>query len=197
MARARFVSLAVVAAIASCAAHVSAQDPQPTVYVAQPPPPMVLDAPRFRFGISGALGGERINDDRTPLSFSAWLVGMDLRFGLQLNDLIGVYVPIHFSGGSGGYEGGGTGSTGTFTAMGMIDFTLFDQLQFGAGFGYGVLNNPKGPALGLRVAGLPIMGRSTFDNRRRGLVLAFDLRVIFSEVGTGVQYMGSVGYEAF
>lgn len=167
---------------------------QPVMY-AQPAPgpePVVIDTPRFRFGVAGVLGGTTVPD----ADFSGWLVGMDFRFGLQLNDLIGIYAQPHFSGGS-GTERGISGGYGVVVGTVNVDFTLFDFVSFGAGVGYGVINNPSGPALHFRAAVYPVSGRSVVDNRRRGLMIGFDLRTIFTELGTGIQYTGGIGYEAF
>jgi len=172
-------------------APMAAQAPPPEVTLAEP-----MDGPRFRFGFSGGFGIERVTNDPYP-TFSAWNVGFDFRLGVQLNDLIGIYVQPHLSGGKGSYEGGLSGGTGVFAVTGMVDFTLADQVAFGAGFGYGVLNNPTGPALAFRAAWYPVVSRSPLGPRRKGLMVGADMRVIFSDVGTGIQFIGSVGYEAF
>ena len=147
------------------------------------------DGPRFRFGFSLGAGFETVDE------FSAWLFGFDFRLGVQINDMIGLYVQPHLSIGQ-GTEGSVSGSTGTFAATAMIDFTIVDRFFAGAGFGYGVANNPSGPALALRAGAYPISERLT-PRRRKGLMVGIDLRAIFTGVGTVVQFMGSVGYEAF
>lgn len=152
------------------------------------------DGPRFRFGFALVGGLERVPD----VDFGAWNVGVDLRLGVQLNDLIGIYVEPHFSGGKGGYGGAVQGSTGIFSTTAMVDFTLFDRLVLGAGVGYGVLNNPRGPAIEARAAFYPVMGRpDPASPRRKGLMIGVTFRTIFSDVGNGLQFTGSLGYEAF
>lgn len=157
--------------------------------------PAAQDGPRFRFGISGGGGGEFIE------GLNAWMVGVDARIGLQINDLVGVYVQPHLSFGrfpaaaSGGVPL--SGSTGTFAFAAMVDFTLNDLIVFGAGAGYGVLNNPSGPMLAARVGAYPIRGRTAGAARRKGLVVSAEMRAIFTDVGNGVQLMAMVGYEAY
>jgi hypothetical protein len=176
-------------------------EPAPVVYTTTgaPVPPAAevtpADGPRFRFGIDFAGGFEKVD----PLTF--WLVGANLRLGVQLNDMIGIYVMPHFSGGK--LTGGGGGierSTGTFAATAGVDITLWDRLFFGGGFGYGVLNNPSGPVLGLRVGGYLVSTRPNLAvPRRKGLAVGMDFRAYFvgGAIGTGVQMMFTLGYEAF
>lgn len=173
-----------------------APSPFATSPTAAPPmTPAVQDGPRFRFGISGGGGGEFVE------GLNAWMVGVDARIGLQINDLIGVYVQPHLSFGrfpaaaSGGVPL--SGSTGTFAFAAMVDFTLNDLLVFGAGAGYGVLNNPSGPMLAARVGAYPIRGRTEGTSRRKGLVVSAEMRAIFTGSITGVQAMAMVGYEAY
>jgi hypothetical protein len=159
------------------------------------PPPLTLEAPdgpRFRGGIAFTGGREFVSN----ADFSATMFGVDGRLGVQLSDLFGLYVEPHLSFGS---AGGIEGSTGTFAAVAMADFTFLDALFVGAGFGYGVFNNPSGPALGLRAGGYPVKRVSTDKPRRVGLVLSLESRFVFlgDPFGTGIQIMGAIGYEAF
>lgn len=157
--------------------------------------PAVQDGPRFRFGIAGGGGGEFVE------GLNAWMVGFDARFGVQINDLIGVYVQPHLS--FGRFLAAATGSvplsgfTGTFAVAAMVDFTLNDLLVFGAGAGYGVLNNPSGPMLAARVGAYPLRGRTRGTARRKGLVVSAEMRAIFTGSVNGVQLMAMVGYEAY
>lgn len=173
--------------------------PEPVASEASPvaPPAEITpaDGPRFRFGIDFAGGFEKVDD------FTFWLVGANLRLGVQLNDMIGIYVMPHFSGGKLTGGSGGIGeSTGTFAATVGADVTLFDRLFFGGGFGYGILNNPSGPALSLRVGGYLVSTRPNIAvARRKGLAMGMDFRAYFcgGAVGTGIQMMFTVGYESF
>ena len=87
--------------------------------------------------------------------------------------------------------------TGAFSLAGMAEVTLIDRFFAGAGFGFGVLNNPSGPMFQARLGGYPLMGRGENGIRRKGLMVGVDLRTIFVDGATGVLVLGSVGYEAF
>jgi len=169
--------------------------PSPT----QLTPPMTsaparVDGPRFRGGVAFTVGGEFFSN----YDYSAMLFGIDGRFGVQLNDLIGFYIEPHLS--FGGRRGSGySGTTGTFATTAMVDFTFADTFFVGAGVGYIVFNNPSGPALAFRVGAYPAKSFAEVGPRRRGLVVSLETRVGFlgSVDGTGVQIMGAVGYETF
>src|SRR4051812_43708869 len=51
----------------------------------------VADGARFRFGVSGGAGFFTVASETGPGSVSATYFGTDLRFGAQINNLIGVY----------------------------------------------------------------------------------------------------------
>lgn len=91
------------------------------------------------------------------------------------------------------------GITGTFAALLMADVTIADMFVIGAGAGYGVFNNPRGPAIGFRAGVYPVHGVGADGIRRKGLVISFESRLAFlgDPNGTGVMLMGSIGYEAF
>ena len=72
-----------------------------------------------------------------------------------------------------------------------------DRFFVGAGFGYGVLNNPSGAMFQVRAGGYPLMGKADNGIRRRGLLLGVDLRTIFIDGATGILVMGALGYEVF
>jgi hypothetical protein len=158
--------------------------------VGEPP-----DGLRFRGGVAFTLGGEFVSS----VDFSALMFGIDGRLGVQINNLVGVYVEPHLSFGSAGGVSGLGATTSTFAALAMVDFTLFDALFFGAGVGYGIFNSPKGAAIGLRVGGYPVKSVSDDKPRRKGLMLSLDTRIVFLDggYGTGAQVMGAIGYEAF
>lgn len=143
---------------------------------------------RFRGGISGGVGGEFV------FGGTAIMGGVDGRMGVQINDMIGVYAQAHLSFGS---FGGVLGLTGTFTTTAVVDFTFLDQLFVGGGAGFGVFNNPTGPVVHLRAGGYPLQGFGENGIRRKGLMLAFDMRLGFITGDTVVYPMGSIGYEAF
>ncbi|MFW6088056.1 MAG: hypothetical protein ACODAG_12675, partial [Myxococcota bacterium] len=153
-----------------------------------------VDGARFRGGVALTGGGEFVSS----ADFSAKMFGVDGRLGVQLNHLLGLYAALHLSFGSGS-ERGASVSTGTFATFAMADFTFLDALFAGAGIGYGVMNNPSGPALAFRVGGYPLKSAPDDRARRRGLMVSFEARTYFlgDPYGTGLQFMAAVGYEAF
>jgi hypothetical protein len=131
---------------------------------------------------------------------SGGMFGLDGRLGVQWSDLLGFYVQPHLSFGSLSGEAGGvgvTGGTGTFSVAAMAEATLVDRFFFGAGFGYGILNNPSGPMLQARAGGYLLTSRAEDGIRRKGLMAGVDLRTIFIEGATGVLVIASIGYEKY
>jgi hypothetical protein len=162
--------------------------------------PVSADAGRFRFGIDGTVGLESVSVDGAQESLSGLMYGIDLRLGWQFSKLLAVYAQPHLSFGSLGTGVGGvdiSGGTGTIVATVMGEVTFIDRIFAGAGFGYGVFNNPSGPALELRAGGYPLMGVADNGIRRKGLMLSIDFRTVFLDGATGIMFMGCVGYEAF
>jgi hypothetical protein len=90
-----------------------------------------------------------------------------------------------------------SGGTGTFIATVMGEVTLSDRFFAGGGFGYGVFNNPSGPAIDLRAGGYPLVGRGDDGIRRKALMVGVDFRTVFLDGATGILFMGCLGYEAF
>jgi hypothetical protein len=181
------------------AAGAYAQEPAPPPPPAPPGPaaPAVAatstaeqeeDGVRFRGGVSLGAGPMFI-------AYSGFLAGVDGRLGLQINDLIGVYVQPHLSFGT-AKVGAVKGFTGVVAATGLAEVTLMDHFFVAAGGGYGVLNNPNGPVVHFRLGGYPLMG-SGEGARRKGLMLGIDTRLFFVPGDTGMQLMGALGYEAF
>ena len=154
------------------------------------------DGVRFRGGISVGAGGYFGSYETGNADFSATLVGVDGRLGVQINDLIGIYAQPHLSFGT-GKDGAATGFTGLFATSVIADFTFFDRIFVGAGGGFGIVNNPSGPELHLRAGAYPLMDHT--GKRRKGLVLAADLRVILLDApySSAVMPFVSIGYEAF
>jgi hypothetical protein len=132
---------------------------------------------------------------------SGGMFGMDGRIGLQWNDLLGFYLQPHLSFGSLSVDtgGGGTfsGGTGTFSVAAMGEATFIDRFFAGAGFGYGVLNNPSGPMVQARAGAYFLNNRAADGIRRTGFMAGVDLRTIFIEGATGVLVLASVGYEKY
>lgn len=157
------------------------------------------DGMRFRWGIAGGAGPLIVKSSNDSYHFT--YAGADVRLGLQINDAFGVYAQPQF----GVYWAGG--SKGVFGTGGLVgvsfggDYTLFDRLFFGAGLGYGVLNNPSGFELHVRAGGYPLMSKSTTRARRKGLMLGLDFRVHFVSQNnvdyTAIAPTFNIGYEAF
>ena len=154
------------------------------------------DGGRFRWGINGAAGLESVSE----VDASGAMFGFDLRLGWQVNNLLAIYAQPHLSFGSLSMSGAGvelSGFTATFIGTVMGELTFLDRFFAGAGFGYGVFNNPSGLALDFRAGGYPLMGRGPDGIRRDGLMVGVDFRTVFLDGATGILFMGCVGYEAF
>ena len=159
------------------------------------PPPVVVqpqprDGVRFRGGISIGGAGEFVS------GFQAGMFAVDGRLGVQINKLIGIYVQPHVAIGQGSISGV-SGTTGTFAATALIDFTIINRIFVGAGAGFAVANNPYGAAVHFRLGGYPVMRAALDRPRRKGLMLGADMRAFFTQVGPVVEVVGSVGFEAF
>jgi hypothetical protein len=169
----------------------------------EPPPPETQPAPqpmeqqpmahaggpRFRFGFSG--GGGLLLSDLPTFTYG----GIDIRTGLQINDLFAVYLQPQL-----GFYGGGVGA---FTGFGGLvgasvlgEVTLIDRIFAGAGVGYGILNSPSGFEVHLRAGGYPLMSKRE-DGRRKGLMLGVDFRVHFLDGATFIAPTFCLGYESF
>jgi hypothetical protein len=157
--------------------------------LAEPP-----DGVRFRGGGAFTLGGQFVTNN---LGYKGLMFGVDGRLGVQLNNLVGIYVEPHLSFGRAHIDTGASQTIGIFNAIAMVDFTLFDALFVGAGIGYGIVQSAGGAALGFRVGGYPVKSVSEDHPRRKGLMVSFDMRTVFLGGATGIQTMAAVGYEAF
>ncbi|HSC86167.1 MAG TPA: hypothetical protein VLC09_02810, partial [Polyangiaceae bacterium] len=88
------------------------------------------DGARFRFGVAGG-GGFLSGSDSFGGSATYGYGGMDLRFGAQINDLIGVYAQPQL-----GFYGANGGVGGLAGVTALVDFTFLDQFFVGVGAGY-------------------------------------------------------------
>jgi hypothetical protein len=157
--------------------------------------PASEDGSRFRFGVSAGAGP--LLASAGGQSVTPFYGGMDLRFGMQINDLIAIYAQPQL-GFYGGNFGGTTGVGGLLGASVLGDFTFSDRFFAGAGVGYGVLNNPSGPELHFRGGFYPLVNRADDKARRKGLMLGVDFRVHLVSGGiTAIAPTFSIGYEAF
>lgn len=157
-------------------------------------PVTASDGVRFRGAIAAAGGGEFVSD------FAFGMGGLEGRVGVQINNLIGIYVQPSLSFGTGSYAGRTT-FTGTAVMSALIDFTIADHFFVAAGGGVGILNNPIGPEIHLRVGGYPAVAIGEDGFSRQGLMLGVDARLFILESGGQtlpvMQLMGSIGYEVF
>lgn len=158
------------------------------------------DGPRRRRYTAALVGLETVRD-AAGNSLTATMGGLDAAFGIQLNDTIGVYAPLHLAFGNfssvGSVGGIPLGLTGTLAATVVVDATFADRFFVGGGGGLGVLNNPMGPALHLRAGGYPLMNRMADSNRRKGMAVALDLRMIYAQGLTATYPTLSVAYASF
>lgn len=157
----------------------------------------VADAGRFRFGVGGGIGFFTAANEVGTAEVSCTYYGTDLRFGYQVNDLIGVYgqptLGYYSANGSGGLAAGGLVGVAA-----IVDVTLIDHFFAGAGLGYTVYNSPAGITPILRIGGYPLMGKSDQKARRKGLMVGADLRFTSLEgLKMIVMPTFNVGYEAF
>lgn len=191
------LALIIVTFVATTSARAQEAAPEASPQEASPEagPTPAADGGRFRFGINGTLGSE------SAAGVSGLMYGFDLRLGWQFNQLLAIYVQPHLSFGSLSADAGAAGSvsgfTGTFLVTVLGEATFLDRFFAGAGFGYGVLNNPSGFAIDLKAGGYPLMTRGTDGIRRKGLMLGLDFRTVFLEGATGLLVMGCIGYESF
>jgi len=157
----------------------------------------VADGVRFRFGASGGIGFFSLANEVGSEKVSCTYYGSDLRFGAQVNNLIGVYAqPTLGYYGANGTSGLGGGGLLGFSVV--ADATFIDRLFVGAGVGYTVYNNPGGITPILRVGGYPLMSKSDQKARRKGLMVGADLRFTSLDgLKTIIMPTFNVGYEAF
>jgi hypothetical protein len=162
-----------------------------------PPPPAGegaeggdADGGRFRFGVSG--GGGILSAEGFTFTYG----GVDLRFGAQLNDQIGIYAQPQLGFYTAG-DGGLIATGGLIGSSAVVDYTIANQFFFGGGLGYAVLNNPSGLEIHLRAGGYPLYGGGDDVARRKGLMLGIDFRLHLVEGYTFIAPTVSLGYEAF
>jgi hypothetical protein len=138
--------------------------------------------------------GQESGGDR---DISATMFGVDWRIGWRINEPIAIYLHSHLSFGSATEGNGASGLTGTFASAVVGEYQLPMGLFFGAGAGYGVLNNPSGPLLEARVGYYPFGTNSVAKERH--LNIAIDYRAYFASDGYGtVNHIAlSLGYDRF
>jgi hypothetical protein len=110
--------------IAPVAAESAAAHPQPTV---EPPPARLDTGPRFRFGI-GLIAGLTLADEEVDGNLIA-AVGLDLRLGVQIDDLFAVLCQA---------------SAALLELRAAVLFEVTPNRYFSAGVGIGVHHLPIG-----------------------------------------------------
>lgn len=167
---------------ATAAAPAAASTAAPTAHAPDVIP--VEDGPRFRGGIA-IEGGAII----VPDAGTAGVSGVRGQLGVQINDLVGIYVAPFFDIMFGDVEGISLGS-----AL-MVDFTLLDNLlTFGGGAAVGAflglggssygddvsLSGLAGSGIGgrIRAAVNPIVARGVDGVRRKALTVAASIDVL-------------------
>lgn len=164
---------------------------------AAPAPAESSSGMRLRNGFSLSAGQE-FGTTTAMQSFSGQLFGVDWRIGMQINTALAVYLDTHLSFGTvGPAQGSGGGVTGNMASAVMAEYMLPIRLFFGAGAGYGILNNPNGPLLAARVGYYPFSART--DGKSRRLNVAVDTRfyMVGDPYGTVSQISLSLGYDRF
>jgi hypothetical protein len=155
------------------------------------------DGLRFRFGVSGGYGFFTVKGEVGSAQASCSYYGMDLRFGAQINDLVGVYAQPTL----GYYSADIEGLLGVGGLLGMAvgaDVTFLDRFFAGAGIAYTVYNDPSGVGPLLRVGAYPLMSRNSESIRRRGLMVNVDLRYTKLDGYKAILMPTfNIGYEAF
>lgn len=151
----------------------------------------------LRNGFSLSVGHE-FGTTASGASFSGQLYGLDWRIGARITEAISAHLHSHLSLGTASI-GGASGTTGNFAAAVVGEYTLPMRLFFGAGAGYGVLNNPSGPLVEVRAGYYPFAHSGPGKARR--LNIALDGRWYFvDDVGTGITVTHialSLGYDRF
>ena len=162
---------------------------------AAPPPPTAASGARLRNGFSLSIGQE-FGTSSFDKDYSGQLYGVDWRIGAQVSDALGVYLHSHLSLGSIRTDNV-SGYTGNFATALTGEYTLPMRLFVGAGVGYGVLNNPSGPLVGVRVGYYPFAHPGPGKARR--LNVALDTRLYFVSAGgesiTMKHVAVSIGYD--
>lgn len=160
-------------------------------------PDTVADGARFRFGVSGGVGFFSVKPEVGEGKVNCTYFGTDVRLGVQINNLIGVYAQPtlgYYTASAGGLVAAG----GLLGFSAAADVTFIDRFFVGAGIGYTVYNNPGGVTPILRVGGYPLMARSDTKARRKGLMLGMDLRFTgLDGLKEIIMPTFNVGYEAF
>jgi hypothetical protein len=159
------------------------------------------DGVRFRGGISGG-GGLMMfaTDSSLGGTYKLGIGGVDGRVGVQINDLIGVYLQPQL-GIYGGKIGEAVGVGGLAGAALLVDFTFIDQIFVAVGGGGGILNNPAAGELIVRFGGYPAFGMAENNIQRKGLMLGIDFRLFVAPTSSGTLIAPSptlnIGYEVY
>lgn len=161
---------------------------------------------RFRWGIA-ANGGPMLG------AYSGGAGGIGARFGMQMNQLLGVYAqPMFLLGAGVSSDASGASATGLalYGVGAIVDATLIDLFYVAGGpelllGGVGTAAATTGGASSASAATGPffsVAGRaglalgSARPNRRKAFTLGLDMHIVFAG-GAAVLPMVALGYEAF
>lgn len=159
---------------------------------------------RFRWGIS-ALGGPLVG------GATGGLVGVDLRFGGQISEFVGIYgQPVALIGGGTSRVSGPCAGCALLLGGGaLVDFTFIDDFYVAAGpeFLFGGVGSATGPSSGLSGSGesgaffsvatrAGVVLGSKSPEKRCGMQLGLDMRIVFTSAAF-VAPLVSLGYEFF
>jgi hypothetical protein len=162
---------------------------------------------RFRWGISGA-GGPLMG------GFTGGAGGVDLRFGMQMNSLLGIYAQPIFLVGAGAQadlEGASATALALYGVGALADVTLADLFYAGAGpeLLFGGMGEAEvstsstsasasaatGPFFGIALRTGLAFG-SMEPNRRQAFTLGLDMHVVFANE-PAILPLIALGYESF
>lgn len=172
------------------------------------------DGPRVRAGLAAAFGGAAQTDDRDG---GILFGGAEGHLGVQIDDLVGVYLAPRYAAGKLGVGGDREVSfiTELLGVSAVVDFTLADRFFVGGGGGLAqyqlncvvcIGKVLAGGVLHARLGGYPVVSYDTLGARRFGMMVGAEVRTSFLRYGledggsvrvTFVEPSLTVGVEAF
>jgi hypothetical protein len=152
----------------------------------------------LRNGFSLNAGIYRGSIDPGDIDISATMIGADWRIGLKLTPAIALYLNSHLSLGP-QKVGAQDDIAANIATAAIFEYTLPQRVFFGAGAGFGIVDDPSGPMIQVRAGWYPMA--KSFEQVHRRLNVAFDLRYfMLSEGGQDAkitQVSLSIGYDRF
>ncbi|MBN2801644.1 MAG: hypothetical protein JXR91_00980 [Deltaproteobacteria bacterium] len=162
--------------------------------------------PRFRFGVSG-MGGPILGDIRGGAG------GLDLRAGVQINELIGAYIQPMVALGAGASSSDTSASLSGLAVAGLAAMAEFDFINMlfvavgpeilAGGIAEASVSETsgsgsasKGPYFGIAARAGVAIGK-TRPHRRSKFSIALDMHVIFAPNAVAVLPMIAFGFDMF